>query len=271
MSKPENAKGPDQAADAKPPARARGFSTLLIGFVLSLLVSKGFEVVANTDAITQSAESAARVVVTELLEMQASWKSAVESSTPLALASTYWEDLWFIYDYGPAATVPIGERSLDELGWPRSWLAEHYQSPQGNKELYQIILTPFLALARTFLQLTDKGGWSFLWIGLQLALGVPAFMLAFAHLESTPTQTRYFPEHLVAKIIVIPVGVVAASSVLALGLKYLMFGALAALGWFTSLSGLCCAAASAAGFCWWCSLKFAEYHVSGAVQRKLLD
>lgn len=268
MSTPENDKGPDQAGDTKPPAS--GFSKLFIGFVLSLFVSKAFEFVANTDVITQGVEAAAQVVVTELLEIQKSWKSTVESSTPLALASTYWQDLLVISDYGPAAVVPMGDRSYDELVGLRAWLAENYQSPNSEKELYQLILMPFLALVRSILQLTDGGGWSYLWVGLQLAMGVPGFMLVFNNLEGSPTEPRYFPEHIIGKIIIIPIGVVAVSSVLALGLKYVMLGALAGLGWFTNLSGLCCAAASVTGFCWWCSVKFAEYRLSGTIQSKLI-
>lgn len=298
MSKTPQSKRPrgkdatGSAARARP-SRARGIATLLAGFIVSLLVSKGFEIVTKSETYRDGVEAVTGTIYAELLEVQESWRQFVGCSAPLALATTYWDDLWYIYDRGPAATFPDRDGSTGSVSpctahaAGAGWTPEDRQmstekvivpfqdtttlslAPERDSMNFEFVLVPFLALIRTFLQLTSEGGWSYLWISLQIAMGVPAFMLAFAYLESTPTETRYFPENVAARIILVPAGVVVAASVLAFGLKYLMLGGLMALGWFTGLSGACCGATGVAGFYFWCTHKFAEYQVSGAVQRKV--
>ncbi len=164
----------------------------------------------------------------------------------------------------------LAERRFNDWVTRQSFARPKSSQPDdGKKGLMYLIGSPILGLLKTYLRLTQDGGWSYLWGALQLAMGVPAFMLVHSALASTPYQERYFPEHPIAWIIIVPPGVVVASSLLAFPLKYLMLGGLAALGWFTGLAGACCTATGVAGFCWWCSHKFAEYSVSEAIEKKI--
>lgn len=158
-------------------------------------------------------------------------------------------------------------RMLDAIS--RSQRGSYTNSAPPPKLSHQIPV-PALALVRTFLRLTEDGGWSYLWLTLQLAMGVPGFMLAHAYLVGGRFGPQYFPEHPIAKIIVVPIGVVVMASVLAFCLQQLMLGGLWALGWLAGLAGALCGALGVAGFCWWCTHEFAKHVITGQLDKRLL-
>lgn len=132
----------------------------------------------------------------------------------------------------------------------------------------RVILSPLFGIARTWGRITHEGGISYFLAVVMLLGGLIGFMALYARLFSTWNRARYLPEGIWGKILLVPPGVVACSSVVCFFLKYIMLGALSLFGWITGLAGLCCAATGAAGYVWWISHKFAQYSIGKVIAPK---
>ncbi len=125
------------------------------------------------------------------------------------------------------------------------------------------LLAPAAALVRTLTRLSHGGIWhAALPIG-QLLMGAAGFWL-FARWNNARREdlTPVFI------VLVVPIGVVATSSLMALGMKWMMLGALHAFHGVTGLAAAAAGASGITGFCWMCLSKLTEKGVEAAVTGK---
>ena len=236
---------------------ARSIFLFLLAFVASIFVGKGFEILTSETTFAN------------ILQVQSQWRSSLEAMAPFSLATNYMDDISHIMDGGDWTWAPPNYQRVTSSPFdaaPLTGLAE----PQHQEEVDGVWrIAPVGALYRTWTRLTYSGGWSYFWAILQLGVGLLGFMVAFSSLEGTTSSPRYFPEGIWGWLFGVPLGVVAAASVLAWCFKYVMLGGVIAFGWFADLAGACCTATGIGGFCWFCFHKFAEYSVAEAIETKL--
>ena len=225
------AAGGEQASPAQDaPVRKRPHPVILfvIGFAISLLIGAIFQQLTNKDALA-SAKAA-----------QDSWRVAVETSQPFAVATQYWEDVQTVWRGAPPNpdAYSLGGSGGGGIG------------------------TPVVALAITGTRLFEAGG---VWALLNLALA--GLALAVYNYRRTNGLSIFF-EDFVGNFIAGPFLLIGLSSVIALVLQVVMMAALAALGWVTDLAAVAAGTTGIAGFCWFCFTELGKKGVEHAVTPK---
>lgn len=127
-----------------------------------------------------------------------------------------------------------------------------------SRAVVPVYFAPIAALIRTVTRLFAEGGVATL---AQLAAGALAFA---AFVRDSKTGVIGFGGFL-PNLMGAPPAVIAIASLLALGLKWLMLGALFSLHGVTSLAAAAAGAAGLGGFCWLCFSKLAEKGVEAAM------
>ena len=210
----EQAPGEQTSRRKRPPA----WVIWLTGFAVSLAVGLVF------DHLTKKA------VLDGAVRAQGRWIAAAESTSPVAVAGAYWENL---------QTAWRG-RSPGEISYD-------FDGSRGAG-----LWSPVVALFSTGASLYETGGLTAL---LQLVLGALG-VAAYNHSKSRG-QSIFF-EDLFANLLLGPVVIVLAASVIGFALWAIMLGALYTLSWITQLAASLTGVCSVGGFCWYCVRKLGE-------------
>jgi hypothetical protein len=219
---------PTAAENTSGRKRPPEWAVWLIGFAISLAVGLVFDHLTNKD------------ILDRIENAQRGWIKAAEATTPFTVADTYWKDLQEAW-----------------RGRPLDQPAYDFDDARGAG-----IWSPFVALVSTGESAVRAGGLTAL---LQLALGA----LGIATFNYTKSQGRsIFFEDPYMNILLGPVAIIAAASVIGLALWLVMWAALHTLGNFITVASSLCGTCGVAGFCSYCGKKLAEKHVEHALTPK---
>ncbi|HBS30528.1 MAG TPA: hypothetical protein DEA40_02095 [Parvularcula sp.] len=227
----------DGAAKAERRGWRRRAVTFLIGFGISLIVGRMFELVSNRETLA----AAQRV--------QSEWFTALSKASPFAVADGFNLQLRTILAEGQA-----------HLAFNDAGEAVNVTS---DGDLVRPLVAPFRAFLATVIAFVAGGGAVNLSLMAMGALAVGVINLRVSKGRSAffnPAPTNYFFG---------PFAVIAAASVIALLLKALMLAALGGLSWLTSLAGAAAGATGVAGFCWYCVVKLGEKGAEHALTPRL--
>jgi hypothetical protein len=201
----------------RPPA----WAIWLITFAISLGVGLVFDHLTSEKILNGAVQA------------QGEWIAAVESTSPIAVATAYWENL-----QTAANGRPPGEPRYD------------FEETRGAG-----VWTPIVALYSTGESLVRTGGLTAL---LQLALGA----LAVAVYNHNRTRGRsIFYDEMMTNILLGPLAIILAASAIGLALWLIMLAALYTLSGITQLAASLAGVCGVGGFCWYCAQKLAEKRV----------
>lgn len=217
--------GPDTGRRKRPPA----WVIWLASFGVSLGVGLVFDHLTN------------KTILARAVQAQCDWIKAAESTSPVAVAVTYWEEL-----QQAAQGRPLNETRYD------------FDESRGAG-----LWSPVAALFSTAARVYETGGLAAL---LQLALG--ALAVAVYNHRNSRGRTVFFDE-LITNLLLGPVAIILAASVIGFALWALMLGAFYALSWVTQVAAALAGSCSVGGFCWYCVRKLGEKQVETALTPKL--
>ncbi len=167
-----------------------------------------------------------------LYDAQSAWLEAVKNMSPFRL----------------------GEVFLTELGRPEGgW---HYLKP----------IAALWSSGESFFEASGLAGL------LQIGMGVLAFVVTNLSLSKGKAMWMGKPgenSRFGTNVVLAPFAVVAASSVLALVLQAVMYGALTVFHWVTGLAAMAAGASGVVGFCWYCLSKLSERGAEHALTPKV--
>lgn len=131
------------------------------------------------------------------------------------------------------------------------------------------ILSPAIGLFVTLRGLFDENAFAGL---LQISLGILA-VSSFNLVRTEGSRAFYGELHasgrLLENLLLWPLSVVAAASIIAFALQMLMLGALFLFQWLTGLAALAAGATGVAGGCWYCVTKLGEKGAEHALTPKI--
>lgn len=176
-------------------------------------------------------------------EAQDGWIKAVSETSPIAVGTTY----------------------IDELQAAFSGHRTDKNSYTFNSDMSggQGIASPFMALVITAISFFALGGVSAI---VQLVLG--ALAVAVFNFARTEGKGIFFDE-LWTNIFFGPIAIIIAASLIGLILQGAMLGSLYALSWITGLAAAAAGATGVVGFCWFCLTKLGEKGVEHVATPKL--
>ncbi len=216
---------------------ARRLGVFAIGFAISLIVGRFFETVAS------------KPVIEGALSVQEQWIGALEEFSPWRVAKTFGDRL------AEDQMSRAGGLVLNDEG------RFERRAPSGTMQ--DGIAAPMKALFATVASLVTAGGV----VGLmQIAMGVTAVWLT---LDVLAKRKIFEVTNGIVFMFLWPPSVILAASLIAVVLKALMLGALAALSWITGLAAGAAGATGVAGFCWYCLQKLGEKGAEHALTPKL--
>ncbi len=220
----------ETANTPKPMGRwMRRIASVVIGLAVSLAVGKVVEVVSDP------------VWLAEADAAQKQWIAAVGESSPIGVATIYWDEI--------TATMGDGKADTDYGHGIRSTSAG--------------VGAPFLAFWYTAGRIIDSGGIVAI---VQLALG--ALAVVVMNFLNSGGKTIFFQETQ-ANIIGLPLCIILFASLLGGALWLVLMAALYLLGWITSLAVWAAGATGIVGFCWLCITKLSEKGVEHIATPKI--
>jgi hypothetical protein len=178
-----------------------------------------------------------------LYAAQASWIDTVSHMNPLALAGSYLRET-----------------------------AHAFSGEMGNDGAYHngaSVFSPLVGLWVVVSRLLDQGAFFTL---LQIGLG--ALTISALNWSSSNGKRIFFGElhqdgRSLQNILLWPLAVIAAASVIAFVMQMLMLGALYLFSWLTGLAALAAGATGVGGFCWYCVTKLGEKGVEHVISTKI--
>lgn len=218
--------------DAPPPKRRLNKVIVFIaGFFMSLAIGWLIENVTDREFLEGAKQA------------QDGWIKAVSETSPIAVGSTY----------------------MDELG---AAFSGHHTNPasytfDSDMSGGQGIASPVVALVITATRFLSEGGITAI---VQLILG--ALAVAAFNFQRTEGKGIFFDE-LWTNLFLGPVAIVLLASLIGLILQGLMLGSLYALSWVTGLAAAAAGATGVVGFCWFCLTKLGEKGVEHVATPKL--
>ena len=218
--------------EAAPRKKRWGMRVLffLIAFFISLAIGKGFEMASDPELLAEAKHA------------QQEWMETVSRTSPVAVASTYWVELngaWW------------GESS------DGAWSA--FEANGKGKG----IVTPVYALVVTGARFFYEGG---IPIVIQLVLG--ALGVAVFNFMRSRGQTILFDNELTT-LLLGPIAVILAASMIGMILWLLMQGGLYLLGWATNFAAWAVGATGVVGFCIFCFGELGKKGVEHVLTSKL--
>jgi hypothetical protein len=196
----------------------RRIASILVGLAISLVVGKIVETVSDREWL----ESAT--------EVQSAWMDAVAQTSPVGVATTYWDEL----------SAAFGDHQVDS------------DFLMGVRPHSVGVMSPLVALFYTAGRFFDSGGFTAI---IQLALG--ALALAVMNFLRRNGQSIFFDD-LYLNLFALPALIVLFASLIGMVLWGVMMGSLYALSWVTSLAAAAAGATGVVGFCWLCITKLGE-------------